>query len=93
MSRALLPMARVRRHETPSSAAQLAFALNGAEQPSLLPDNVEQASFTQLPDDTSEMTVGFYNVGIQLNDVGRKNWKRKEAALKKDIIHAFLWHD
>ena len=86
-------MAGVRQHETPSSAAQPAFALNGAEQASLLPGNVEQASFTQLPDDTSEMTVGFYNVGIQLNDVGRKNWRRKEAALKQDIIHAFLWHE
>ena len=86
-------MARVREHETLSSAAQPACVLNGDEQPALLRDNVEQASFTQLPDDTSEMTVGFYNVGIQLDDVGRKNWRRKEAALKQDIIHAFLWHE
>ena len=75
-------MARRWEHDIPSSAAQPALASDGAAQPSSLPGGAEHPSFTQLSDDTSELTVGFYNVGIQLKEVGGKHWKKKEEALK-----------
>ena len=30
----------------------------------------------QFSDDTFELTVGFYNVGIQLAEIGKKGWKK-----------------
>ena len=86
-------MARRWQHGSPSSAAQPALASDGAAQPSSLPGGAEQPSFTQLSDDTSELTVGFYNMGIQLAELGKKGWKKKEEALKQDIIKAFVLHD
>ena len=61
-----------------NSAAQPASASDGAAQPSSLPGGAEQPSFTLLFEDTSELTVPFYNVGIQLKDVGSQDWKTKE---------------
>ena len=68
-------------------------ALDDAAPPSSLSDGAEQPSFTQLSDDTSELTVGFYHVAIHLNEVRGKNWKKREDALKQDIVKAFMLHD
>ena len=80
-------------HSSPSSARQPALSSDGAAQPSSLPRSAEQPSFTQMSNDTSELTVGFYNVGIQLTEVGGKTWKKKEEALMQDIVKALLLHD
>ena len=66
---------------------------DAAAQPSSRRGGAEQPTFTQLPDDTSELTVGFYNVGIQLQMVRSKNWGKKERALKQDVVNAFTRHE
>ena len=67
-------------------AAQPALASDGAAQPSSLPDGAEQHSFTQLSDDTSELTVGFYNVGIQLNEIGKKRYNLHFVGVKMNDL-------
>ena len=74
-------------------AAQPTSRRSGAEQPSSRPCGAEQPTFTQLPEGTSELTVGFYNVGIQLQVVRGKNWGKKERALKQDVVNAFTRHE
>jgi len=39
-------------------------------------------------DNVSELTVGFYNLGIQLSEVEGKRWTRKERLIKADIEKA-----
>ena len=68
-------------------------SFDGAAQPSSRRGGAEQPTFTQLPDDTSELTVGFYNVGIQLQEVRGKHWPKKEQTLKQDIVKAFMRHE
>ena len=53
----------------------------------------EQPTFTHLPNDKHELTVGFYNVGIQLTTVQGKNWNKTETKLKRDIVKAFREHE
>ena len=79
---------------SPSSfdgAAQPSSRRGGAEQPTRR-GGAEQPTFTQLPDDASELTVGFYNVGIQLQTVRGKNWRKKERELKQDVVNSFTLH-
>ena len=52
----------------------------------------EQPTFKQLPEDASEPTVGFYDVGFQLTEVGGRSWKDKERTLKRDLAKAFANH-
>ena len=40
----------------------------------------------------TQSPVGFYNVGIKLDEVNEKNWKIKERMLKDDIVKAFDEH-
>ena len=65
----------------------------GAEQLTARRGGAEQPTFTQLPDDAPELTVGFYNVGIQLQMVRSKNRGKKERALKQDVVNAFTRHE
>ena len=48
--------------------------------------------FSELPANTARLTVGFYNVGIQLTELSGKKWPSKQSALKADIIKAFDTH-
>ena len=48
--------------------------------------------FYELPANTARLTVGFYNVGIQLTELSGKKWPSKQSALKADIIKAFDTH-
>ena len=80
-------------HGSPSSAAQPALASDDAAELSSLPSGAEQPSIIQLSDDTPELTVGFYNVGIQTSQVGTRHWPKKEQALKQYIVKAFVLHD
>ena len=68
-------------------------SFDGAAQPSSRRGGAEQPTFTQLRDDTPELTVGFYNVGIQLQTVQGRNWRKKEQALKQDVVNAFTRHE
>ena len=68
-------------------------SFDGAAQPSSRRGGAEQPTYTELPDDTSELIVGFYNVGIQLPEVTGRNWPKKQRALKKDIVNAFTQHE
>ena len=52
-------------HGSFSNAAQPDFAPDGVAQLSYIPGCAEQPSFILLSEDTSELTVAFYNVGIQ----------------------------
>ena len=95
-------MARRWQHGSPSSAAQPALASDGAAQPSSLPggaaqptslsDGAEQPIFCQLPESTTELAVGFYNVVVCLNEIDGRGWKIKERRLKTDIAKAFQHH-
>jgi len=51
-----------------------------------------QPTFCELPDNTAEITVGFYNVGIHASEVQGKMWKTKERQLQADILKAFDTH-
>ena len=66
---------------------------SGAGQPTSRPCGAEQPTLTRLPEGTSGLTVGFYNVGIPSNMVGSKNWKAKQLKLKHDIVKAFRDHE
>jgi len=95
-------MARRWQHGSPSSATQPALAPDGAAQPSSLPggaaqptslsDGAEQPIFCQLPESTTELAVGFYNVVVCLNEIDGRGWKIKERRLRKDIATAFQHH-
>ena len=47
---------------------------------------------SQVPTGSTEFTVGFYNVGLNKNQVNKKGWKIKERKLKEDIVNAFEKH-
>ena len=44
------------------------------------------------PPHATELTVGFYCVGIQLSEVGLRGWQSKERRLASDIAKAFEGH-
>ena len=56
------------------------------------PGGVAQPTVSELPDNAAELTVGFYNVGIQVSELQTKNWKMKERVLIADILKAFNTH-
>ena len=45
----------------------------GAAQPAWSSSGAAQPAFSALPDNAPELGVGFYNVGIQLGEVGGEN--------------------
>ena len=49
-------------------------------------------TFAELPDNVAQLTVAFYNVGIQVSELEGKNWKTKEGRLQADILKAFNMH-
>ena len=51
-----------------------------------------QLTFAELPDNAAQLTVAFYNVGIQVSELEGKNWKTKEGRLQADILKAFNTH-
>ena len=59
---------------------------------STIADLPAQTTFSELPANTARLTVGFYNVGIQLTELSGKKWPSKQSALKADIIKAFDTH-
>ena len=65
----------------------------GAAQPAWSSSGAAQPAFSALPDNAPELAVGFYNVGIQLGQVGKNKWTRKKQRLKQDIVDAFAVHD
>ena len=65
----------------------------GAAQPISGRGGAAQPTFTQLPDNMPDLTVGFYNVGIVKQTVERRKWKQTEQKLKKDVVNAFRQHD
>ena len=54
--------------------------------------SAEPVFFINIPDGTTELRVGFYNVGIQEPEVGGARWPEKREALKSDIVRAFTRH-
>ena len=52
-----------------------------------------QRTLCEVLDHSAEITVGFYNAGIQALEVQGKKWKTKEQQLKADICKAFDTHD
>ena len=75
-----------------SSAAQPAWEPGGAAQPTWSSSGAAQPTFSALPANTTELTVGFYNVAIQLSEVGGRGWKIKERRLASDLAKAFEVH-
>ena len=53
----------------------------------------EQLIFSALPDDAFELTVAFYNVGLQLLQVNSRKWRATEDKLAKDIIKAATMYE
>ena len=68
-------------HDSSGGAAQPTFAELAA-----------QTTFAELPDNAAQLTVAFYNVGIQGSELGGKIWRTKEPRLKADILKAFNTH-
>ena len=56
------------------------------------PGGAAQPTFSALPANTTELTVGFYNVGIHFSEVGGRGWKIKERRLASDLARAFEAH-
>ena len=65
---------------------------SGAAQPASSSSGAAQPTFSALPANTTELTVGFYNVAIQLSEVGGIRWKIKERRLASDLAKAFEVH-
>ena len=65
----------------------------GAAQPAWSSSGAAQPAFSALPNNAPELGLGFYNVGIQLGEVGGNKWHRKEQRLRRDIVDAFVVHD
>ena len=63
----------------------------GAAQ-STIADLAAQTTFSELPAHIAQLTVGFYNVGIQVSELSGKKWSTKQSHLKADIIKAFDTH-
>ena len=57
-----------------------------------LSDGAEQPMVCRLPECTTTLAVGFYNVVLCLNEIGERGWKMKERRLKTDIAKAFQHH-
>ena len=76
-----------------SDAAQPASASIGAAQPAWSSGNAAQPTFLKLSDNAPELTVGFYNLGIQLSEFGGPKWKKKEPKLSSDLVKAFVTHE
>ena len=57
-----------------------------------VPDGAAQPTVVELSDKAVEVTVAFYNLGIQLTEIKAKKWHLKEAKLRKDIVAAFHNH-
>ena len=75
-----------------SGAAQPTSAPGDAAQPTSSSSGASQPTFSALPANTTELTVGFYNVGIQLSEVGGRRWKIIERRLASDLATAFEVH-
>ena len=56
------------------------------------PGGAAQLTFSELPDNAVELTVGFYNVAIQVVDLEGERWKTEELCLQADILKAFNRH-
>ncbi len=63
-------------------AAQRDSAAGGAGQP----------TYSALPDDAFELTIAFYNVGINSSQVRGKRWASTEQKLATDIVNAANLH-
>ena len=63
----------------------------GAAQ-STIADLAAQTTFSELPANAARLTVGFYNVGIQLAEISGRRWSSKQSRLKADIVKAFDTH-
>ena len=57
-----------------------------------VPDGAAEPTVIELSDKPAEVTVAYYNVGIQQTELLAKRWPQKEAKLKKDIVEAFENH-
>ena len=86
-----------------SGAAQPASASGGAAQPTPPSSGAAQPTFSAptrpRPDarplrglQIDKLTVGFYNVGIQLSEVGGQGWQIKDHLLADDLAKAFEVH-
>ena len=56
------------------------------------PGGAAEPTVSELSDTAVEVTVAFYNLGIQLAEYKSKNWRLKEGRLRKDIVEAFQNH-
>ena len=63
----------------------------GAAQP-IIADLAAQTHVSELPATAAQLTVGFYNVGIQLTELSGRKWSSKQSLLKADILKAFDTH-
>ena len=63
----------------------------GAAQP-IIADLAAQTHVSELPANAAQLTVGFYNVGIQLTELSERKWSSKQSLLKADILKAFDTH-
>ena len=89
-------MAYLREAPEPDSAHMKRSAkdvsADGVAQPVSSLGDVAQPTSDALPGNTPELTVGFYNVEIEVAEVSDKEWKIKERLLKQDIVKAFDVH-
>ena len=76
------PMSQSAESGTAGSAARPASSSGGAAQP----------TFLTLPANTTELTVGFYNVSISVEEINERGWKTKERKLASDLAKAFQAH-
>jgi endonuclease/exonuclease/phosphatase family metal-dependent hydrolase len=83
----------VRKARAGSGAAQHAWKQGGAAQHASKQGGAAQHAFETKCGDASELTVAFYNVGIQMAEIGAKKWEAKERRLAADIVKAIKVHE
>ena len=83
----------VRKARAGSGAAQHAWEQGGAAQHASKQGGAAQHAFETKCGDASELTVAFYNMGIQMPEIGAKRWEAKERRLAADIVKAIKVHE
>ena len=76
---------------SPSESGPDSAAAQPASEPGGAAQSASSSSGANATDAT-ELTVGFYNVGIQLSEVGGRGWKMSERRLASDLAKAFKVH-
>ena len=64
-----------------------------AAHPAWSSGDAAESPQSNLSDHAPELAVGFYNLGIQLSEIGGPKWRQKQPQLTSDLVTAFVTHE